>query len=214
MKRSIPVILSLLMAGCTQKPLPVEVQKPLPPGTEATQLREPASPLGNLFKSKGLKKLAAMNAAELQATFASGVVIDIPDGPSDGAPIFLGAADGLDALANLLWQGKVFNKATSTLKNKTLFVGKAIEAKVYRGKLGDVLKNQTGKLPAQHGDQTFPIDGKESIILDYHQTSASAFRGIIDELRQVFPNEYPSLFLGRATMDGEMVLYFGLDFAK
>jgi hypothetical protein len=99
---------------------------------------------------------------------------EIPEGSTEGwAVVFPGTflAPLVAAFARwFLWQGKVFDPETATLRNKiTPFRIKAIKAKVYRDKSW--------------------LDGEEMIAIDYSKTSIVA-RMVHDEIREVEPRIY------------------------
>jgi hypothetical protein len=86
------------------------------------------------------------------------------------------------------WQGKTFDAAKGTLKNRILPFGlNAILAKVYKG-------------PSW-------LDGKECIVLDYSETSLVA-HWIRDEIRQIGPGMY----LGKVYWEKDRLIDFALQF--
>jgi hypothetical protein len=119
-------------------------------------------------------KLLAMSQAQLDDLFRSSPAGDIPSGSANGTAIIAPgtrySADIAEIINHFGWQGKVFDAANGTLKNRILAFGvEAIIAKVYK-------------------DASW-LDGKECIVLDYSQTSIVAQR-IRDEIRLVSPGFY------------------------
>lgn len=126
-----------------------------------------------------LDDLTAMSQAELddlyRGTDSPG---EVPVGTTEGSVLVLPGrrvATPLRMLARLIcWQGKIFAPETSDLKNRiSPFRIPAIRARVYPGESW--------------------LDGGESTILDYSETSFAA-QWIRDEIREVAPG----LWLGRA----------------
>ena len=88
------------------------------------------------------------------------------------------------------WQGKVFDREKGELLNKIGPLGlKAIRAQVY-------------KEPSW-------FDGKETIVLDYSDTSLVA-HWIRDEIREVSPR----LYLGLVFWERDKILHFSLQFPQ
>ena len=88
------------------------------------------------------------------------------------------------------WQGKVFDREKGELKNKIGPLGlKAIRAQVY-------------KEPSW-------FDGKETIVLDYSDTSLVA-QWVRDEIREVAPH----LYLGLVFWERDKILHFSLQFGE
>jgi hypothetical protein len=134
-----------------------------------------------------------MRQVELDEIYSLALPGEMPDGESQGTAVFFpGSLINTPAqlLASLFWQGKIFDTEDGVLVNK-VFGFHAIKAQIY------------------FGDSLF--DGKESIIIDYSNTSLVA-RRIRDEIREVSPGVY----LGRAylrTLLGDfMVVNFILNF--
>ena len=121
-----------------------------------------------------VKKLLKTHKSELDDMYKASSTGEIPIGPQRGWVIaFPGTFMG-PIIANFarwfLWQGKVFDSADESLKNKvTPFRIMAIKAKVYRDKSW--------------------LDGSDSIAIDYSKTSLVA-KMVHDEIREVEPGVY------------------------
>ena len=137
-------------------------------------------------------ELLDMSPAELDDVFRGLPAGPIPAGKSDGiallapgTPVSKPAAKVVRAVA---WKGKVFNPERGDLRNLIGPPGAmAIRAKVFSGKSW--------------------FDGKESIILDYRDTSRVA-RWIRDEIRMIDAGTY----LGIVYWDHTKILRFALQF--
>ena len=119
-------------------------------------------------------QLLAMSQAQLDDLFRSSPPGDIPNGPAKGTAIIAPGTTYSEPIAEVVnhfgWQGKVFDAARGTLKNRILAIGiEAIVARVYKG-------------PSW-------LDGAECIVLDYSETSLVAQR-VRDEIRLISPNFY------------------------
>lgn len=137
-------------------------------------------------------QLLAMSQKELDDLFTNSLPGDIPNGEAQGTAIVApGTTYSLEiaALINHFgWQGKNFDAASATLKNRiTAFGLNAIIAKIYQG-------------PSW-------LDGKKCIVLDYSQTSLVASH-IRDEIRQIGPGMY----LGKVYWDKSRLIDFALQF--
>jgi hypothetical protein len=137
-------------------------------------------------------QLLGMSQAQLDDLFRSNPAGDIPNGSANGtaiiAPSTRYSADIAEIINHFGWQGKVFDAANGTLKNRILAFGvEAIIAKVYKG-------------PSW-------LDGKECIVLDYSQTSIVASR-IRDEIRLISPGFY----LGKVYWNKDRLIDFCLQF--
>lgn len=137
-------------------------------------------------------QLLKMSQAQLDELFRVSPAGDIPTGEGQGTAIIDPGTQLSEIAAKFVhifaWQGKVFNPETGELRNKILPVGiQAIIAKVYKDKSW--------------------FDGKESIVLDYSQTSLVA-HWIRDEIRAVAPG----LYLGIVYWDKTRLLNFSLVF--
>lgn len=143
-----------------------------------------------------LGTLASLDGSRLARIYAVSPVGEIPDGESQGKAIMLpGTITGklLSGIANLVWKGKVFDRANGCLVNKILGM-RIVKAQVFHG--------ESWK------------DGNQSIVIDYAKTSLLAFF-IRDEIRQV----QPGLYLGKAFIRLPFgwrfsALFFALDFRK
>ena len=129
---------------------------------------------------------------ELDQLFGSSPAGDIPNGEAQGTAIIAPGtkfskeiAEGINLFG---WQGKTFDAAHGTLRNRILAFGlNAIVAEVYKGESW--------------------FDGKECIVLDYSKTSLVAER-IRDEIRQIGPGMY----LGLVYWDKKRTFHFALQF--
>ena len=118
--------------------------------------------------------LMKMSQQQLDDLFRGSPAGDIPNGEAQGTAIIAPGTKLEDTAAKFIhlfaWQGKVFDAASGELRNKILPMGlKAIIAKVYK--------------------DTSWFDEKESIVLDYSETSLVA-HWIRDEIRLVSPGVY------------------------
>jgi hypothetical protein len=137
-------------------------------------------------------QLLAMSQKQLDDLFTMSSTGDIPNGEATGTAIIAPGTTYTLELATLInhfaWQGKNFDAAKGTLKNRILPFGlSAILAKVYKG-------------PSW-------MDGKECIVLDYSETSLVA-HWIRDEIRQIGPGMY----LGKVYWDKDRLIDFALQF--
>jgi len=137
-------------------------------------------------------QLLAMSQKELDDLFSSSPAGDIPDGEAQGTAIIAPDTKFSEPIAALIntfgWQGKTFDAAHGTLRNRILAFGlNAIVAEVY--------KTQSW------------FDGKECIVLDYSKTSLVA-NHIRDEIRQIGPG----IYLGIVYWDKARTINFALQF--
>jgi hypothetical protein len=137
-------------------------------------------------------QLLAMSQAQLDDLFRSSPAGDIPNGPANGTAIIAPGTRYSATIAEIInhfgWQGKVFDAANGSLKNRILAFGvEAIIAKVYKG-------------PSW-------LDNKECIVLDYSQTSIVAQR-VRDEIRLISPGFY----LGKVYWNKDRLIDFCLQF--
>lgn len=143
----------------------------------AASAQTAAPRLGPSAREQALLK---KHRGDLETLYRAAVAGALPDGESMGAATgFPGTIVGRiqEDLFGIFWQGKVFDRAQGTLINKILG-GRHVTAKVYRG--------------------ASLLDGRESVIIDYQDTSWLA-RDIRDEIREV----EPGLYLGFAYQRGE-----------
>lgn len=136
--------------------------------------------------------LLKMSNTELDALFSAGAAGPIPTGEGEGTAIIApGTAYSAEIAAFIkyfTWQGKVFDAASGTLKNRIGPFGlNAIIAKVYAGKSW--------------------FDQKDCVVLDYSQTSMVA-HWIRDEIRLVEPKFY----LGKVYWNDKQLIHFSLQF--
>lgn len=138
-------------------------------------------------------QLLRMSQQELDALFTASDAGPIPSGQADGTAIISPGTVYSPEIAEFIkvfgWQGKVFDPATSTLKNRIGPFGlDAIVAEVY-------------KAPSW-------LDGKECIVLDYSKTSVVA-HWVRDEIRLI---QAPGLYLGKVYWDKARLIDFSLQF--
>jgi hypothetical protein len=138
------------------------------------------------------KQLLAMSQTQLDDLFTNSPAGDIPTGEGQGTAIIASGTPFSQEVASLVnifcWQGKTFDAANGTLRNRILAFGlNAIVAQVY-------------KAPSW-------FDNKECIVLDYSQTSLVASH-IRDEIRQIGLGQY----LGLVYWDKTRTIHFALQF--
>lgn len=137
-------------------------------------------------------QLLGMSQQQLDDLFTSSPPGDIPDGAAEGTAIIAPGTKFSPEIAAIIntfgWQGKTFDAAHGTLRNRILAFGlNAIVAEVY-------------KTPSW-------FDNKECIVLDYSKTSLVAGH-IRDEIRQIGPGQY----LGVVYWDKKRTINFALQF--
>jgi hypothetical protein len=137
-------------------------------------------------------QLLEMSQKDLDDLFAGSPAGDIPNGEAQGTAIIAPGTKYTQEIATVInhfvWQGKTFDAAHGTLRNRILAFGlNAIVAQVYEG-------------PSW-------FDNKECIVLDYSQTSLVA-KHIRDEIRQIGPGMY----LGLVYWDKGRLIHFALQF--
>jgi hypothetical protein len=137
-------------------------------------------------------KLLGMSQADLDTLFAASPSGPIPQGEANGTAIIAPGTTVSPEIAAFInyfaWQGKVFDPASGTLKNRIGSFGlNAIVARVYKG--------------------TSWFDQKECIVLDYSETSDVA-HWIRDEIRMIGPG----LYLGLVYWDKSRLIDFALQF--
>jgi len=136
--------------------------------------------------------LLRMPQEELDELFRASGAGPIPSGEAHGTVLLQPGTELAGPAAKLLhliaWKGKVFDPEKGELLNEVGPFGlKAVRAKVYK--------------------QASWLDGKESIVLDYSDTSLVA-HWIRDEIRQVSPGTY----LGIVYWERAKILDFALEF--
>ena len=141
-----------------------------------------------------VSQLLSMSQKELDDLFSGSPAGDIPNGEAQGTAIIAPGTPFSQETAALIstfgWQGKTFDAAHGTLRNRILAFGlNAIVAEVYKG-------------------QSW-FDGKECIVLDYSKTSLVA-KHIRDEIRQIGPGMY----LGVVYWDKNRTINFALQFSS
>jgi hypothetical protein len=122
-------------------------------------------------------QLLSMSSEELDTLFTNSPSGDIPNGEAQGTAIIAPGTKYTAEIAAIInvfvWQGKTFDAAHGTLRNRILSFGlNAIVAEVY-------------KAPSW-------FDNKECIVLDYSKTSLVAER-VRDEIRVIGPGIYLGL---------------------
>ena len=137
-------------------------------------------------------QLLSMTGKDLDALFSSSVAGDIPNGEAAGTAIIAPGTTYTSEIASLVnifvWQGKSFDAAHGTLRNRILAFGlNAIVAEVYKS--------------------TSLFDNRECIVLDYSKTSLLA-EHIRDEIRQIGTGMY----LGIVYWDQTKTIHFALQF--
>jgi len=136
--------------------------------------------------------LLKMEQKELDDLFSAHEAGPIPDGSAEGTAIIDPGSARSRIIARMInhfaWQGKVFDAAHGTLRNRILAPGvEAIVAQVYKG-------------PSL-------LDGKECIVLDYSKTSTIA-GWVRDEIRLIAPK----LYLGKVYAHEKRLIDFALEF--
>jgi hypothetical protein len=137
-------------------------------------------------------QLLAMSQVQLDDLFRASPAGDIPNGMAAGTAIIAPGTKYSQPIAEIInhfgWQGKVFDAANGTLKNRILAFGfEAIIAKVYKG-------------PSW-------LDRKEFMRLAYTHTWLVAHE-IRNEIRLIDPNFY----LGKVYWGKERLIDFCLKF--
>lgn len=139
-----------------------------------------------------IPQLLSMSSVALDDLFRQSSTGEIPNGEAQGTAILAPGTTYSVEIAQLInhfaWQGKNFDAASGTLKNRILPLGlNAILARVYK-------------------EQSW-LDQKECIVLDYSSTSLIA-HWIRDEIRLIGPNMY----LGLVYWDKSKLIHFALQF--
>jgi len=139
-------------------------------------------------------QLLAMSQKELDDLFTASQPGDIPNGEANGTAIIAPGTTYSEEIATFInhfaWQGKTFDAAHGTLRNRILPFGlNAIIAKVYKG--------------------TSWFDNKECIVLDYSETSLLA-HWIRDEIRIISPGVY----LGIVYWKNSKLINFAVQFPQ
>ena len=137
-------------------------------------------------------QLLSMSQEALDDLFSNSPSGDIPNGEGQGTAIIAPGTKYSAEIAALIntfgWQGKTFDAAHGTLRNRILASGlNAIVAEVYK--------------------TASWFDNKECIVLDYSKTSLVA-EHIRDEIRQIGPGTY----LGIVYWDKNRIIHFSLQF--
>lgn len=146
--------------------------------------------------SQDLTHLQRLSQRELDTLYRSLPPGSIPQGSSEGRALFFSGtplSTPASTLAQLIWQGKIFEPAGAgeTVLFNRVFGFKAVQAKVFFG-------------PSW-------LDGKESVIIDYEDTSL-LFGSVRDEIRLVEPGLYLGRAYARTWVGRVFVLNFALQF--
>jgi hypothetical protein len=129
--------------------------------------------------------LLRLSDDQLDDLFRKSEAGEIPDGEAEGTVL---AGPAAKLVHYLVWKGKVFSREKGELLNEVGPFGfNAVRAKVYK-------------------DDSW-LDGKETIVLDYSDTSLIA-HWIRDEIRLVGPGTY----LGLVYWEKAKILHFALKF--
>lgn len=136
--------------------------------------------------------LLRLSDDQLDDLFRSSEAGEIPDGEAEGTMLVESgtqlAGPAAKLVHYLVWKGKVFSREKGELLNEVGPLGfKSVRAKVYR-------------------DASW-LDGEETIVLDYSDTSLIA-HWIRDEIRTVGPGVY----LGLVYWEKAKILHFALKF--
>ena len=137
-------------------------------------------------------QLLSMSQKDLDDLFSASPAGDIPNGEAKGTAIIAPGTVFSSEIASLIniftWQGKTFDAAHGTLRNRILAFGlDAIVAEIYKG--------------------ASLFDKKECIVLDYSKTSIVA-EHVRDEIRLVGPGSY----LGLVYWNTTKAIHFALQF--
>jgi hypothetical protein len=146
-------------------------------------------------KPTTLDQLQHTSQDQLACLYHSSAAGKMPDGNTDGKAIFMpGSAlgTGLSDFANTVWKGKVFD--------------------THGGLVNKILGQQIVKAEVSKGSSW--LDGKQSTIIDYKNTSLVA-GWIRDEIREVSPGLYLGVAYARLPGNGRYpALFFALDANK
>ncbi len=155
------------------------------------------SPIG---RPTELDQLKAMSGKEFAQLYVESSVGEVRNGDAQGkAFIMPGTVVGklFSLIANLVWKGKVIDNQSGALP--CFLINKILGRQLIRAKVN-------------YGPSWF--DGKESIIIDYKETSWLAFF-IRDEIRQIQPGIYGGYAYLRLPFGRRLkALFFALDFRK
>ncbi len=147
-------------------------------------------------KPSTLEQLSKSSNDELACVYRHSSAGKMPDGSTDGRAIFMpGTAIGkiFSDIDNKIWAGKVFDLKTGSLVNRIL------------GQ--EIVKAELSRGPSW-------LDGKQSTIIDYKNTSLIA--GFLrDEIREVRPGLYLGIAYARLPFNQSYpALYFALESKK
>lgn len=151
----------------------------------------PQGPSAGADSVRSLEQLAAMTPQQLDWLYANAPAGVIPSGRTRGR-LIVDPGSRLPGLTRLgsraVWQGKVFQPCNGTAINR--FFGVRI------------IRAQVGYGPSWR-------DGRDTIVLDYSQTSL-LYEPYRDEIRQVGPGLYLGLMYERTAPQPSLKLYFAL----
>jgi hypothetical protein len=139
-----------------------------------------------------LDDLLRMTPVQLENVYRQGIATAVPEGRIRGIALLAPGTRRervLSRSARLFWQGKVFEHGQSTAVNR-FFGIRVIRGQVYQG-------------------QSW-LDGQQSLILDYSQTSR-IYADNRDEIRQIAPGLYLGLMYNRTTDPPGLQMYFVLE---
>ncbi len=145
-------------------------------------------------KEMTAKELLLMHGRQLDEIYRGSNPGPIPNGDANGTGLICTCSWAAHPITwivrRIFWQGKIFDRTGGTLVNKITPIGiRAIKAAVYQGQGW--------------------MDGAESIILDYSQTSLIAWF-VHDEIREVAAG----LYLGQAYIGKMRFIRFALEFVS
>jgi hypothetical protein len=135
--------------------------------------------------------LVRMTGPQLDALYAAGTVPPIPNGRVTGRAIYYPGTKltvPMSVGARLVWQGKIFDSAAASAKNR-FFGVRSVPGQLYEG--------ESWK------------DGGAALILDYEKTSR-IYANYRDEIRQIGPGLYLGLMYDRRTSPVTLKMYFAL----
>jgi hypothetical protein len=147
---------------------------------------------GDAAVTYDVKKLLTMSQPELDALFTAQAPGPIPDGEAKGTAIVAPGTAFNDEIAEVInlfaWQGKVFDAASMTLRNR-------------------ILPFSLNSVIARIKQEDSWLDGKPCIVLDYSETSLVA-KWVRDEIRLIAPG----LYLGKVYWGNTRLIDFVLQF--
>lgn len=169
---------------------------------------------------EALDDLARLSAAEIEETFANGVVDRIPHGVGYGRSIVLPQSDFANGKADELWYGKTFDADGMLVVNRTV-KDELFRAAIVVDSLAGFLDREVPSIAYHFAPwKTFPEDGNPSIIVDYSagDNPEAPFISslLVDQVRRVWTDQYDNLYLGRLMIrtpfGPQLTNYFALSF--